>query len=92
MSCEDHPRPRVVLPDDVLVRVKAASINPIDYKTKEGYGKMVMNFIRRKLKVRGNATFLLLIMILFKPHNAVRFWLFREPDTRNWKSWILGYL
>ena len=35
---EDAPRPQPE-PNDVLVRVHAAGINPVDWKIREGYGK-----------------------------------------------------
>ena len=33
---EDAPMPDIA-PDDVLVRVVAASVNPVDWKIREGY-------------------------------------------------------
>ncbi|XP_071835733.1 reticulon-4-interacting protein 1, mitochondrial-like [Apostichopus japonicus] len=42
-------RPRVTKATDVLIRVKAASLNPIDYRVKEGYGRNMLEHIRTKL-------------------------------------------
>ncbi|KAF0750233.1 hypothetical protein AaE_006787, partial [Aphanomyces astaci] len=36
------PRATLVAPDDILVRVHAASINPIDYKRREGAFKLIL--------------------------------------------------
>ncbi|RHY30751.1 hypothetical protein DYB32_006215 [Aphanomyces invadans] len=36
------PRATLVAPDDILVRVHAASINPIDYKRREGAYKLIL--------------------------------------------------
>lgn len=44
---ENFPRPKVLLPDDVLVRVKAVSVNPLDVKMKQGYGKDFFNLMRK---------------------------------------------
>lgn len=44
-------RPRVTKATDVLIRVKAASLNPIDYRVKEGYGRNMLEHIRTKLGV-----------------------------------------
>ena len=51
MQLEEIPRPKVVLPDDILVQVVAGSVNPIDLKMIGGYGVKVMNMMRRNDKV-----------------------------------------
>ena len=51
LQLEDIPRPKVVMPDDILVQVVAGSVNPIDLKMIGGYGVKVMNIKRRKDKV-----------------------------------------
>lgn len=38
LVCEDAPIPRIN-PDDVLVKIHAASVNPVDWKVREGYLK-----------------------------------------------------
>jgi len=38
LVCEDAPIPRIN-PDDLLVRIHAASVNPVDWKVREGYLK-----------------------------------------------------
>ncbi|PIK40929.1 putative reticulon-4-interacting protein 1-like, mitochondrial [Apostichopus japonicus] len=45
-------RPRVTKATDVLIRVKAASLNPIDYRVKEGYGRNMLEHIRTKLGIK----------------------------------------
>ena len=37
LTVSEHPRPRP-LPTEVLVRVRAAGVNPVDWKTREGHG------------------------------------------------------
>jgi len=39
---EDAPRP-TPLTNEVLIRVRAASVNPIDWKIRDGYGKQMFN-------------------------------------------------
>lgn len=36
--------PKITKPDDVLIKVAAASINPVDVKLASGLAKMVMTF------------------------------------------------
>ena len=36
----DHPSPTITSPDDVQVKVHAASINPVDVKLASGMAKM----------------------------------------------------
>lgn len=36
--------PQIQKPDDVLIKVAAASINPVDVKLASGLAKMVQNF------------------------------------------------
>merc|ERR1719192_1220204 len=55
MVYEQVARPKVVLPHDVLVRVHAASINPIDFRMKEGYGRTVLTVLRAKAKIPAGA-------------------------------------
>jgi NADPH:quinone reductase-like Zn-dependent oxidoreductase len=39
LAIEEAPQPAVSAPDDVLVRVQAAGVNPIDWLFRNGYGK-----------------------------------------------------
>jgi NADPH:quinone reductase-like Zn-dependent oxidoreductase len=39
---EDAPRP-TPLTNEVLIRVRAASVNPVDWKIRDGYGKEIFN-------------------------------------------------
>lgn len=39
---EDAPRP-TPLTNEVLIRVRAASVNPVDWKIRDGYGKQMFN-------------------------------------------------
>ena len=39
---EDAPRP-TPLTNEVLIRVRAASVNPVDWKIRDGYGKQIFN-------------------------------------------------
>ena len=39
---EDAPRP-TPLTGEVLIRVRAASVNPIDWKIRDGYGQDIFN-------------------------------------------------
>ncbi len=40
---EDAPRP-VVKPDEVLIRVHAAGVNPVDWKVRAGHAKNILNY------------------------------------------------
>ena len=40
---EDAPRP-VVKPDEVLIRVHAAGVNPVDWKVREGHAKSMLKY------------------------------------------------
>lgn len=42
MEIGTMPRPKVTKPYDVLIKVKAASLNPIDFRVKEGYGQELL--------------------------------------------------
>ncbi|XP_070549316.1 reticulon-4-interacting protein 1 homolog, mitochondrial-like isoform X1 [Ptychodera flava] len=46
-----HPQPQAVCPDDVIIKVKAASVNPIDLRMRSGYGRVMLGVIRRKSKI-----------------------------------------
>ncbi|XP_077985787.1 NAD(P)H oxidoreductase RTN4IP1, mitochondrial-like [Glandiceps talaboti] len=46
-----QPQPRVVAPDDILIKVKAASVNPIDLRVRGGYGRVFLKYLRKKAKV-----------------------------------------
>ncbi|XP_006815530.1 uncharacterized protein LOC102806043, partial [Saccoglossus kowalevskii] len=46
-----QPQPRAVAPDDIIIAVKAASVNPIDLKTQRGYGRTLLNYLRNRSKV-----------------------------------------
>lgn len=39
--------PRIESPTDMLVEVKAASVNPIDVRMKEGYGDAIVGVMRQ---------------------------------------------
>ena len=39
--------PTITRPDEMLVQVHASSVNPIDLRFSEGYGRTTMNFVRR---------------------------------------------
>lgn len=43
------PLPKLRNATDILVRVQAASVNPIDYRMRSGYGQTLLN-LRRKLE------------------------------------------
>ena len=43
----DTPYPSLKSPTDVIVRVHAASVNPIDLRMREGYGAALLNTWRR---------------------------------------------
>lgn len=42
-----QPLPRLRKPTDVLVRVHSASVNPIDYRMRSGYGETLLNVWRK---------------------------------------------
>lgn len=42
LAYEDIPRPKIA-PDELLLRVKAAGVNPVDWKTREGYLKDLLH-------------------------------------------------
>ena len=44
LETTDLPTPKVG-PDSVLVRVRAASVNPVDWKVREGYLDQVMDAV-----------------------------------------------
>ncbi|XP_070549308.1 uncharacterized protein [Ptychodera flava] len=46
-----HPQPQAVCPDDIIIKVKAASVNPIDLRMRSGYGRVMLGVIRRNSKV-----------------------------------------
>lgn len=47
----EHPCPKVVHPNDVLVRVRAASINPIDHRIIAGHARPILDKIRQQKQV-----------------------------------------
>ncbi|XP_033106441.1 reticulon-4-interacting protein 1 homolog, mitochondrial-like isoform X2 [Anneissia japonica] len=44
---DNNPRPEKLMDDEILIRVKAASINPIDLRISTGYGRVILNKMRR---------------------------------------------
>lgn len=46
-----HPMPIISHPDDVLVKVKATSLNPLDVFMSNGYGYSLLNVARYKTSV-----------------------------------------
>ena len=47
LEMQSVPVPRVRGSTDVLVRVHAASVNPIDYRMRSGYGETLLNLWRK---------------------------------------------
>ena len=46
-----QPLPRLRKSTDVLVRIQAASVNPIDFRMRSGYGNILLNLWRKLEKV-----------------------------------------
>jgi alcohol dehydrogenase len=41
---KDHPIPKIINKDDILIQIYAASINPIDWKLRDGMTKLLMPY------------------------------------------------
>lgn len=54
MNLNHHEERRVSKPNDVLIKVKAASINPIDLKIAEGYGDRIFAVMRNIARLTGS--------------------------------------
>ena len=46
------PLPSLQTPTDILVRVHSASVNPIDYRMRSGYGESLLNLWRKLENVK----------------------------------------
>ena len=51
LELSNVPLPKLQKSTDVLIRVRAASVNPIDYRMRSGYGQTLLNLWRKAEKV-----------------------------------------
>lgn len=51
LNLNRQPLPKLRRPTDILVRVHAASVNPIDFRMRDGYGQTLLNLWRKLEKV-----------------------------------------
>lgn len=51
LELRNVPLPKLQRPTDILIRVRAASVNPIDYRMRSGYGQTLLNLWRKAEKV-----------------------------------------
>ena len=56
LAVEDQPRPELVSPTEVLVRVKAATVDRVDLRIASGYGRTLRRQVNRYNPVRAPPT------------------------------------